>query len=231
MPDERCDELREPLAELALGIASGEQRARVIEHAGGCAGCQRLLSELSLIGDELLRLAPEHEPPRGFEVRVLERLGRPARRRRPSVRGWRSPALAAVVAAAVAGAAAVATVLRATEDERRLGGQLQAVLSRADGKYLAVTELRDEAGREAGLVFHYGGDPSWIFVTLERPLPAGRYAATLVTRAGRTRALGTFELAGGALSFGAATRVDLLKVTRMRVRAERGGPVYTARFQ
>jgi hypothetical protein len=232
MPEDRCEELREPLAELALGIASGEQRARVLDHTGRCPHCQRLLGELALVGDELLTLAPEHEPPPGFEVHVLERLGRPPRpRRRRLLRGRRGAALAAVAAAAAAAAVSVAIVLEQTEDERRLGGQLQAVLSRANGKYLAVTELRDRPGREAGLVFHYGGEPSWIFVTLERPLPPARYVATLVTRAGGTRELGTFPLGGGALSFGATTRVDLLQVTQMRLRAERGGPVYTARFQ
>ena len=232
MPDERCDELHEPLAELALGIASGEQRARVLDHTGRCASCQRLLGELALVGDELLQLAPEHEPPPGFEVRVIERLGRPPRpRRRRVLRGRRGAALAAVAAALAAAAAAVVIVLEQTEDERRLGGQLQAVLSRAHGKYLAVTELRDRPGREAGLVFHYGGEPSWIFVTLERPLPPGRYVATLVMRSGRTSELGTYRLGGGALSFGATTPVDLLQVTQMRLRAEHGGPVYTARFQ
>ena len=231
MPDDRCEDLREPLTELALGIASGDQRARVLEHTSRCPSCQRLLGELARVGDELLLLAPEHEPPSGFEVRVLERLGRPPRRRRFALRGRHAATLAAVVAAAAAGAAAVATVLRVTEDERRLGSQLQAVLTRADGKYLAVSELRDGPGREVGLVFHYGGAPSWIFVTLERPLPPGRYVATLVRRAGTASVLGTFELAGGALSFGTTTRVDLLQVTHMRLRAARGGPVYTARFQ
>ena len=231
MPDDRCEELREPLAELALGIASGDQRARVLEHTGRCTSCRKLLGELALVGDELLLLAPEHEPPPGFEVRVLERLGRPRRRRRLALRGRRAATLAAVAAAAAAAAASVATVLRVTGDERRLGSQLQAVLTRADGKYLAVSELRDAAGREVGLVFHYGGEPSWIFVTLERPLPPGRYVATLVMRSGRTSELGTYRLGGGALSFGATTPVDLLQVTQMRLRAEHGGPVYTARFQ
>lgn len=101
MPEDRCEELREPLAELALGIASGEQRARVLDHTDRCPHCQRLLGELALVGDELLTLAPEHEPPPGFEVRVIERLGSPPRpRRRRLLRGRRGAALAAVAAAA-----------------------------------------------------------------------------------------------------------------------------------
>src|SRR5215207_4973459 len=137
MPDERrCEALREPLAELALGIASGEQRARVLEHAGGCQSCRRLLGELALVGDELLQLAPEHEPPAGFELRVLERLAQPRRRAlaaRVGLRGRRAAALTAVAAAVASGGAAAAGVLVATHDRRQLGGQLEAVLSGANG--------------------------------------------------------------------------------------------------
>lgn len=234
MPDERCEAMREPIAELALGIASGEQRARVLEHADGCPSCRRLLSELALVSDELLRLAPEQEPPPGFEVRVLDRLGRPRRRRAVAnlrLRGRRGAALVAAAAALAAGAGAAATVLHVTRDERQLGRQLQAVLSRAHGQYLAVTGLNDVRGRELGLVFHYGGRPGWVFVTLTHPLPRGRYVATLVTRAGTTSELGRFDLGRGDRSLGATARLDLRQVTAMRLRDERGGPVYTARFQ
>ena len=139
--------------------------------------------------------------------------------------------VAAVAAAVAAGAVATVGVLTATRDERTLGRQLQAVLTHANGQYLAVSDLRDPDRRAVGLVFHYGGQPSWIFVTLERPLPAGRYVATLVTRAGTTTELGTFDLDGGDRSLGATTPVDLRHVTHMRLRNERGGPVYLARFQ
>jgi hypothetical protein len=229
-----CGELREPLVELALAIASGDQRARVLEHAAGCPDCRRLLEELTRVGDELLQLGPEHEPPAGFELRVLERMTPPRRRgvlARLGLRGRRGAVAAALAAALAAGAGATAVVLRATRDERQLGSQLGAVLSRADGIYFAVTELRDGKGREAGLVYHYGGHPSWIFVALERALPRGRYVATLVSREGTTSELGRFRLGGRDRSFGATTDVDLLGVTELRLRDERGGPVYVAQFQ
>ena len=236
MADERqCDALQDAIAELALGIASGEERARVLEHTAGCPRCRRLLRELSQLGDELLLLAPEHEPPAGFELRVLELLGRPERRRRRAwprlLRGRRGAVLAAVAAALAAGSGATAGVLTATQDERMLGRQLRAVLTRANGTYLAVNELRDPAGREVGLVFHYGGELSWIFVTLDRPLPAGRYVATLVTRTGATSELGTFDLDRTDRSLGATARIDMRQVTSLRVRNESGAPVYVARFQ
>ena len=232
--DRRCEAIQDAIAELALGIASGDERVRVLEHAGRCPSCRRLLRDLSVLGDELLLLAPEHEPPAGFELRVLERIGRPARRRRPTwptLRGRRVAVLAAMAAALAGAAGATIAVLDATRDERLLGRQLQAILTRANGQYLAVSDLRDPAGRNRGLVFHYGGQISWIFVRLDRALPPGRYVATLVTRSGATSELGTFELDEGDRGFGATTRIDLRQVTHLELRDKRGGPVYTARFQ
>jgi Putative zinc-finger len=226
--DERCEGLRDAIAELALGIASGEERARVLEHAAGCPRCRRRLSELSLLSDELLHLAPEHEPPAGFELRVLQRLGRPPKRR---WRGRRAAVLAAVGAALVAGFGAATGVMIATHDERQLGRELRAVLTRAHGQYLAVSDLRDGAGRTQGLVFHYGGEWSWIFVTLQRPLPTGRYVATLVTRTGTTTELGRFDLDRSDHTLGAITRLDLRRMTLLRLRDERGGPDYVARLE
>ena len=75
----QCAEIRALLPELALGIADGEERARALEHLGGCADCRRELDELSAIADELVALAPEREPPAGFEGRVIEPIGRVSR--------------------------------------------------------------------------------------------------------------------------------------------------------
>src|SRR5262245_35591113 len=83
----QCDEIRELLPELALGIADGEDRSRVLEHAATCAECRRELESLSTVADEFLELAPAHEPPAGFEVRVLGALHpRPPRRARRTFR-------------------------------------------------------------------------------------------------------------------------------------------------
>lgn len=37
----------------------------------GCVGCRQLVAERSLVGDELLLLAPAREPPLEFEASVL----------------------------------------------------------------------------------------------------------------------------------------------------------------
>src|SRR5262245_38959905 len=112
-----CEETRELAAELALGIADGEERARALRHLAGCADARRAVEELSTVAYELLLIAPQHEPSAGFESRVLSRIAppRPARRRRRLL----VPIAAAVGAAALA----VGVVLGATSDDRRLADQ------------------------------------------------------------------------------------------------------------
>ena len=90
-----CAEVRELAPELALGILSGAERAEVLLHVNGCARCQAYVAELTEAADAIPQLAPEAEPPAGFEGRVLRRLGEGERRTR---RRW--IAAAAGVAAA-----------------------------------------------------------------------------------------------------------------------------------
>jgi len=66
-----CEQVRELAPELALGIAEGEERDAALRHLTGCSGCRQLVSELSSVGDELLQLAPAHDPPAGFQSRIL----------------------------------------------------------------------------------------------------------------------------------------------------------------
>src|SRR4051795_4351459 len=116
-----CERTKEVAAELALGIADGADRAHALRHAADCPDCRRELAGLSELADELLLLAPEREPPPGFESRVLARV-QPApasRPRRP--RGAR--ALLPLAPAAVTAVIATIVVLAATRDDRRLAGE------------------------------------------------------------------------------------------------------------
>ncbi|MEN3283836.1 MAG: hypothetical protein V7607_4976, partial [Solirubrobacteraceae bacterium] len=69
-----CDRTRELAAELALGILDGEHRAQALRHLAECPECRHAVEELTAVADELVMLAPEREPPAGFESRVLARL-------------------------------------------------------------------------------------------------------------------------------------------------------------
>jgi hypothetical protein len=224
--DPNCEGVRDSLVEVSLGIASGEERAQVLAHVADCPACRRLLAELAASGDDLLQLAPTHEPPPGFETRALEAIGatRPRRRR------WSLRLLPAYAAALAAAAFAAGGVLVGTHDERQLGRQLSAVLARAQGSYIAVTELRDAERRKLGMVFHYGGRPSWVFATLDRPLPPGRYRMSLVRRDGSTVDVGSVALGAGDRSLGSTVDVDLTHVRGLRLENERDGTTYIADF-
>lgn len=69
-----CAEIADALAEVATGAATGPMRARVLSHVMTCESCRKELDELSRAADQVLLIAPEHEPPAGFESAVLDRI-------------------------------------------------------------------------------------------------------------------------------------------------------------
>jgi hypothetical protein len=77
--DAPCDETCDLLPELALGIADGADRARILARVAECADCRRELERQAATADSLLLLAPEHEPPAGFELAVLREIEPPPR--------------------------------------------------------------------------------------------------------------------------------------------------------
>jgi hypothetical protein len=88
-----CTELHDVAAELALGVLNGRERSNAIEHLDRCTPCRSLVSSMSQVTDDLLRLfAPSVEPPASFEDRVLAAIApppaRPDRRRRLATLAW-----------------------------------------------------------------------------------------------------------------------------------------------
>lgn len=220
-----CAHSREALPELALGIADGEQRARTLEHVAGCSDCRRELEQLSSIADDLLALAPEREPPPGFENRVLDRLktGRPPRR--PA---WRRHARRLAVAATVP-AAVAATVLVTTasySSDHRLASQYRAALRGAHGTYFQSARLHAPSGPVRGIVFAYQGSPSWLFYVLDGRHRRGLYGEQIVTRSGRTVTLPRFRLVHG--TWGVATPVPVRDIAFVRLTSAQRGHALTA---
>jgi hypothetical protein len=221
-----CAELSAVLPELALGIADGEERARALEHLAGCPDCRRELEELSRVADELIALAPEREPPAGFEARVLERLDvgkTPTRPVRHRLRRLRLPA-----AALAAAAATVVAMTFASSSDRRLASQYRAALQGGHGQYFQSARLRAPAGGPAGTVFAYQGSPSWLFYVLTSPYRSGRYTEQIVTRSGKVVTLPRFGLV--AASWGLATPVPVKDIARVRLIREPRGPTLQARL-
>jgi hypothetical protein len=221
MTDQRCHETREGLTELALGIADGAERARMLEHLADCAECRRELERQSQIADGLLTLAPEHEPPIGFELGVLQAILPPAPRRRML---WRPVAIAAVVAAAVAVTAG--GMLLAFGDDRRLADQYRAALAEANGTYFGTRPLADPAGRRGGVLFVYRGEPSWILVVVDEAHRDAVTGAELVDRGGGKIRLPAFELVDGA--WGGAIPLDLQHVAAVHLTGDDGRSLLVA---
>ncbi len=211
-------ELRALLPEVALGVASGDDRAAVLEHVAGCDECRRDLETLSETADAVLLLAPEREPPAGFESGVLDRLGRPLRRPRPSGRWSRVVQFAA--AAAIAAVAVLAPYSALTRDDVQLGRLYRGVLAEANGVALLSLPLVDSRGVQVGHVYGYEGRPSWVLVAVRSGAP-GRYRAGVQTIDGDFRSLGSFGVAGGRGSVGKAIPGHFFEVTRIVVNGPR----------
>ena len=230
-----CEQVRDLAPELALGIAEGEGRDGALRHLSGCGECRQLVSELSSVGDELLQLAPAHDPPAGFESRVLAGLVEPRPHPRPRPRlqlivrrwQWVATAVAALILAVALGGG---SVLLATNGDRRLADSYQAVLSQGQGSFFAAAPLQGARGR-VGSVFGYQGQPSWVMVTLRPPIQEqGRFRVQVVTRDGRYLSLGDAVLGGANATWGGQLPVDLSAVHELRFTGPDGRGAFTATF-
>jgi anti-sigma-K factor RskA len=220
MSADDCERLRYLAAELALGIADGEERAWALDHLATCAGCQAQVERLSAVADDLVLLAPAAEPSAGFEARVAKELT-PARRRAPWPRRFAIPAFAALAAAAVAAAA----VWIALDDDRDLAGAYRDTLAVANGEYFDAAPLEAPGGEGVGYVYGYQGRTSWVMLVVYDGVETGRYRADLVTEDGRHRRLGEIDVNEGKGSVGAATPVPYEDLAEMRLLDGRGREV------
>jgi hypothetical protein len=198
---------------LALGAVDEPMRSRLLDHAASCAECRSLLDGLGTVVDRLLVLAPEAEPPGGFESRVLARLGAPAV---PARRGRLASrfALAAAAVVALLGVGLLVAVVGRDADQARLG---------------AIVTVDDVRVGDVRLV----AEPQpHVLVTVDRPRPGpGTRFCELRIADGTWVEVGSWELeeiASGVWAVGIAP--GLLEATAMRVTLDDGTVVATATF-
>jgi hypothetical protein len=227
-PRPGCGAIQDDIVELALGSLAGKEREAALAHLETCARCSSEVEELSAAADELLHLAPEAEPPVGFEARVFERLGlspasgratpappgrRIGRRRRarfPAARpAWRpSPvvaAAAAVVLAAGLGGLAGYAVHGSTPGQRA---------ERIDD--LESAPLANQ-GRPMGTVLVYAGNPTWLFMYMDDPEGQGTLHCQVVLDDGRPITLGAFWLSDGKGAWAASVGAPAGRIRQARV--------------
>jgi hypothetical protein len=239
--DVSCEQVRALAADLAIGIADGQERDAALRHAATCAECRLLVAELSSVADDLLLLAPAHEPPPGFASRTLARMtpsapqslqpttrrdrrDRRAHRALRRVGGGRPWVARLAVAASVAAALALGAgvVYQGTSADRHLADSYRSVLAQGHGSFFAAAPLQSPAGT-LGNVFGYQGQPSWLFATLSRP-PAQPepFSVQLITRDGKHLSLGETVLGGTHTTWGAQIPVKLTQVSQLRFVAADG---------
>ncbi len=227
-----CEAIEAELPELALGTLSGRRRVAVLEHVASCARCEGEVEQLSLVADSLLRLAPEVEPPVGFEVRIFDRLGvtPPAaddevdepvpleavrRRRRPV-----AIALGAVAASVVALAVGFGAGWWASP---RPGAP--ALTSSA----VHVAQL-ESSTEMSGQVITYASSPPWLLMTVDGPGATGNVTCEVRMADGTEHAVGTFWIEKGYGSWAAPLPVSSSQVRSASLVDAHGVTLATARF-
>jgi hypothetical protein len=176
-----CSAARERVPELALGVLSGAERADVLHHVNGCARCQSFLDEQTEVADLLPHLAPEAEPPAGFERRVLRAI-RGDRRR--GVRRWVIAIAATAAAATVMSVAVVRIVDAGRETTHEVAPSLRSI---------AMTG----GGFDVGKVTISGHRHVALIVNVDYALSNGDYALELRPSSGGSAAIGYVAVKGG----------------------------------
>jgi hypothetical protein len=228
---QQCDEYAENLAELALGILTGRERAATLAHVDSCAHCAEELEQLSRAADAVVSVAPEVEPTVGFEVRLFNRMGvgdGPApthvdqhwRRRGPLRWVAGSPRWVLASAAAVV-ALAVGLSIGWSVGSPSGGPHPQAQLA-------VTTATLKEHGHAVGSVATYGGATPWMIVTLADSSARGKLTCRVVTDNGVTHRIGTFSATYGYAAWDAPLGVAPQDVRSAEVVSSNGTVIATA---
>jgi hypothetical protein len=164
-----CTELEDHAAELATGVHAGDERARAEAHLADCARCRATVRALAASADDLLALAPAHEPSADFDAAVLARIA-PARRSASRAR--------ALIAAAVIGVALVGGVAAGRALDR----------APRPAEQVTIASLRAGDGEPVGRAFlHEEADATWVLVAVDQLPRTGSYDVSVVLDDGDVR--------------------------------------------
>lgn len=244
--DMTCEQLREVSAELALGVLPGRERAEAIAHLDRCPACRQFIEPLCRVGERLIGLLPDQEPPLGFETRVARRLAldRTAIEDDGSARAsGRTPGLGGRPVLARIGLAPAAVTLAALCGFAgwAVGTAIENVTASTPtvprGEPMLVGDMTSaaDAGRSVGEVYAHPGRPGWIFMSVAldgsgRPY-SGKVTCLLVRSDGGTVRLGDFALRDGHGDWGSTARVDSGGVSGARLVSPDGTVLAMARLQ
>ncbi|MFE3633126.1 hypothetical protein [Streptomyces cellostaticus] len=240
-----CGRLRQLGAELALGVLDGRERAAAVEHLDRCAECREYVEHLTLVGDRLVGLLPDREPPLGFETRVAGALTRDATAHegRPAVRAPLRAGLRGrtrrvrLRLASVAVAFAVAFGFAGWGIGTAIEAVTAAPAAPAGTETMLVGDLTSAGAgsRPAGEVYAHPGSPGWVFMSVDLTGSGAAYdgeVTCLLERPdGTTVRLGEFPMHEGRGAWGAAAAVDPAAVSGARLTSPDGTVLATAPLQ
>jgi hypothetical protein len=207
-PSLTCAEVENLGPELATGTLSGGEWASALEHLESCARCRQLVDELSSVADAVLLLAPESEPPIGFESRTAARIAAAAAAPSPTEgsapvvpitsRPPRRRRLIAVAAAAfLAGALGAGTFAWWASGRDHQPGTVTSPIVRT-----AVVRTVTSAGPYACHAMVVGTNPAWLYMSMSQPAQHdGQYRVEGVGPT-TTIPLGTIDVRSGRGAIG-----------------------------
>jgi anti-sigma factor RsiW len=215
--DSTCDRFSDNLAELALGTLAGRERIATLGHVESCALCANELEHLSRASDAILHMAPDMEPPLGFEVRVCGRMENVAAQApRHALQRW----LLAGAAALVALALGVGIGLSAGSSPSK------AKVATASKPWQTAKLVAD--GSTVGGVSLYGGSTPVLTMELAESMVKGTVTCEIVTNGGVTHKIGTFKVTHGYGAWVAPLGVPPNDVRVAELISSRGTTVATA---
>jgi hypothetical protein len=214
------DEHSDLLAELALGILTGRERAATLAHVDSCPRCAEELELLSRAADAVVQVAPDLEPPVGFEVRLFERMGVSEPKRNRVIQTRWLLAAAAVVALGLGLGIGLSGSTTPKSPTTGLGRS-------HEGALVSSAVLRQQ-GQQVGRVYTYGGSQPWMFMMLADSSVSGHVTCEVITTDGVIHKVGTFTAKKGYGAWGAALPVAPQDVHTAEVVSTDGAVLATA---
>ena len=232
-----CDELAGVAAELALGALTGRERADALAHLDRCEACRENVRRQMMTGEELFGLLPACEPPPGFEIGVMARIGliAPSPAVGPRIgrmfhrggnadgqtgRGW---------AGATRRMLAVAAVTLAVVGAGLAGGWgLRFAASPPARSPLSSAALTSASHRAVGKIYVYDGSPGWLYMSVDLGSGNETVACRVAGADGHVTTVGSFRLAGGYGAWGGPGPGDNGLLTRVWLVSADGTVLATA---
>ena len=208
--------------ELGLGVLTGRERARAVEHLQQCGRCRARVHRMAFTSDELLRLVPGQQPPAGFSAQVTERLRQAGKPPGKSRRPWALAAAAAVIVLGSAGAGWLGTADRA--------GAVRPSRARRAVPALSTAALFTPAHQAIGNVYLHSGPRTWMFTTVDLPPGDTTVICQLTDRAGRVITVGSFRVTGGDGYWGSPEPDQPSAITSAQLITTGGTVLATATF-